>query len=322
MNYLPEKTIKYKTYIKTALVESLRPVFQNHVDEKLRNANVTIDMPKERQSFPSIVVRFYENEILNAGVGHEEKVNSAKVQTIEILNATGGTFTLSFNGETTDTINYDASAENLKSKLTELDVIDSEDITVTGDAGGPYVITFSDTFALSDKYPQIVEFINADTDLLVPGNAQINITGEVYKFKHYFYRGDIELMISTLSSLDRDLIADTLVQTIAMGDLAEYTNSFFNRIYPPDSDALPDSIGHFININTDRITGINESTAAVPWNAENDLNYMVSYRINVWGEFYSLPPEAPYGYISKIFLYPYIMGETPPEGIPTGGEWI
>lgn len=224
MTYLPEKTIKYKTYIKTALVESLRPVFLNHVDEKLQSTNVTIDFPKERQSFPSVVVRFYENQIENAGVGHEERI------------------------------------------------ADSED--------------------------------------------------KVWRFKHYFYKGDIEFGIYALSALDRDLIADTLVQTIAMGDLCDYTNNFFNRIYPSDSEAFPDSIGHFININSDRINGVNETQTEVPWGAENDLQYTVSYRVGVFGEFYSLPPDASYEYVSQVFLYPYIKGvEEVPSGSETGSEW-
>jgi hypothetical protein len=213
MNYLPEKTIKYKTYIKTALVEALRPVFENHVDEKLQETKVTIDFPKEQQQFPSVVVRFYENEIKNAGVGHEEVLQDAN--------------------------------------------------------------------------------------------------GKAWKFKHYLYTGDVELTIYALSSLDRDLIADTIVQTIAMGDLSTYTNNFFNRIYPPDPEAIPDSAGHFININSDRISGINETTNKVPWNSEDDLVYNMAYRVNVLGEFYSLPPEIPLDYVSQVFAYPYIGGIEP-----------
>ena len=235
MTYLPEKTIKYKTYVKTALVESLRPVFQNHIDSKLQPTNVTIDMPKERQSFPSIVIRFYESEIKNAGVGHEEHF------------------------------------------------LDEND--------------------------------------------------KAWKFKHYFYNGEIEFGIYTLSSLDRDLIADTLVQTIAMGELSDYTNQFFNRIYPKDADAYPDSIGHFININSDQITSINESQNQVPWQAEDDLLYSVSYRVKVFGEFYSLPQSAPYELIEKIFIYPYLESIEDGEGgflyqdeIPSGKDgpegWI
>lgn len=213
MTYLPEKTVKYKTYIKTALVEALRPVFANHLDPKLQNTKVTIDFPKEKQNFPSVVIKFYENRIMNAGVGHEE------------------------------------------------------------------------TFEDSDK--------------------------KVWKFKHSLYRGDIEFAIYALSSLDRDLIADTIVQTIAMGDLAEYTNNFFNRIYPPYPEEVPDSAGHFININSDQIDGIGESTTEVPWNAEDDLIYVSMYRVAVFGEFYSLPPDMPYEYVSDVFLYPYIKGVEP-----------
>lgn len=226
MNYLPQKTIKYKTYVKTALVESLRPVFEKHVDKKLQDTKVGIDFPKERQKFPSVVVRFYEREIYNAGIGHEE------------------------------------------------------------------------TFKDSDD--------------------------NIWKFKHYLYTGDVEFQVVSLSALDRDLISDTLVQTIAMGDLSDYTNSFFNRIYPLNAAEVPDSAGHFININSDSITAINESTESVPWNAENDLIYSTSYRVAVFGEFYSLPPDMPYGYVSDVFLYPYTAeaGEDPPVGSEAADTWI
>lgn len=226
MSYLPQKTIKYKTYIKTALVEGLSPVFNDHVDQKLQNTKVTIDYPKERQSFPSVVVRLYENEIFNAGVGHEEIISDA------------------------------------------------------------------------DK--------------------------NVWKFKHYMYKGNIEFVIYALSALDRDLISDTLVQTIAMGELANYTNNFFNRIYPPNSAEIPDSAGHFININSDKITGLNETATAVPWNSEDDLMYSISYRTDVWGEFYSLPPDMPYEYVSDVFTYPYVAGLDPkPTGlVDDESTWI
>lgn len=216
MSFLPEKTIKYKTYIKTALVESLKPVFNDHLDEKLKPTKVTIDLPKDRQMFPAVVVRFYEKEIKNSGVGHIEHF------------------------------------------------ADSND--------------------------------------------------QAWKFKHYFYNGDIEFAIYALSSLDRDLIADTLVQTISMGDLADYTNNFFARIYPENLDAIPDSVGHYININADRIQGFGETQTATPWNAEDDFVYTTSYRVNVFGEFYSLPQDVPYDFVKEVFTYPYIEDiESPPS---------
>jgi hypothetical protein len=226
MTYLPQQTIKYKTYIKTAIVEGLRPVFENHKDNKLQSTKVGISMPRERQSFPAVVVQLYENEVYNAGVGHYE------------------TF------------------------------IDPEDSTNT------------------------------------------------FKLKHYMYKGDIEFMIYALSSLDRDLIADTIVQTIGMGDLANYTNNFFNRIYPKNSDSVPDSVNHFINVNSDRINPTNEAETEVPWGAEDDLIYTTSYRVSVWGEFYSLPEEVSYHFITQVLQYPYIAGVEPkPPGLEGEQSW-
>ena len=125
-----------------------------------------------------------------------------------------------------------------------------------------------------------------------------------------------------MSSLDRDLIADTIVQTIAMGNLTDYTNNFFSRIYPPNSAAIPDSAGHFININSDKITGFSENQTPVPWQSEDDLIYNVSYRAGVWGEFYSLPPNIPFGYVEELFLYPYIDGIDPlPFDSSNSDEW-
>lgn len=226
--YLPEKTVHYKTYVKTSLVEAIRPVFGNHRDKALRKTTTEIDFPKTLADYPTVIVRFFEREIFNAGVGHEE-------------------------------------------------VIDLSTVGLHG----------------------------------------------IYRFKHYFYKGDIEFAIYGITSLDRDLVADTIVQTITMGNLAEYTNRFFTRIYP-DEEKVPDSVWHYININTDRLSGFGEDQGQTPWGSEDDLIYQTSYRVPVFGEFYSVPPEIPAEYVAAVSQYPYIEGVDPvPEGDPNdGGEWI
>lgn len=306
MSYLPEKTIRYKTYVKTALVEALQPVFTNHVDSKLQNTKVTIDLPKERQSFPAVVIRFYEKEIYNAGIGHEEHIGDNRVQRVTLLNAGGGTFTLSLKNEDTAPIAFDASSSDVENALIDLSTLTSDSVSVEGNDGGPYVVTFTEN----------VDPLVIDGTKLIGINVKTIVKPvNVYKFKHSLYNADIEFMIYALSSLDRDLIADTIVQTLRFGDLSTYTNNFFNRIYPSNFDAVPDSIGHFININTDRIQGTGEAETEVPWGAEDDLIYNLSYRVAIFGEFYSLPPETPYEYISKVWLYPYIDGVDPVPNI-------
>lgn len=227
--WLPQRTVRYKTYVKTAIVEGLQDVFHNHVDHMLRKTRVSIDYPKDELDYPTVLVRFFEREIKNAGVGHE--------QFLSVVDAAG--------------------------------------------------------------------------------------TEGMFRFKRYFYTGDIEIAIYALSSLDRDLLADSVVQILTMGKMEEYTNRFLGRIYI-SSDQDPTAANHFININTDSIAGFGETQGPTPWESEDDLVYSTSYRTKVFGEFLSLPPDMPIGYVEAVKVYPYVGGVEPvPEGTVEGdqGEW-
>lgn len=69
---IPIDTIRYKTYVKEALVEAMRAAIAGHPDQILAGTTVGIDTPLTEVDYPSIVVRFYEREIKNAGVAHQE----------------------------------------------------------------------------------------------------------------------------------------------------------------------------------------------------------------------------------------------------------
>lgn len=223
-DYFPETTIRYKTYLKRSLVSAMKTVFRNHPDELLQRTKVTIESPTSEIDFPAIVVRFFERDFYNAGVGHIEKV-----------------------------------------------IVD----------------------------------------------------GHGYHFKHYLYSGDIEFAVYCLSSLDRDLVSDSIIQTLTMGELEAYTDPFAKRIYP-SSEEVRDSDLHFMNLNTDRIQGFGESQVPVPWAAEDDIVYMTSYRIGVFGECYSLPPGLSYELVERVIRYPYLQdAEAVPQGDPnTDDGWI
>ena len=226
---IPIETIKYKTYVKEALVEGLRLVFEDHPDLILRRTKVDIDFPHDEADYPAVVIRFYERSISNAGVGHYEWIE--------------------------------------------------------------------------------------DT----------NLAGNYIKYKHYLYQGDIEFAIYALSSLDRDLVGDSIVQTLSMGDLETYTNQLFARIYRADSVAEPTSVDHMINLNTDQISGFGETQTMPPWGPEDTLLYQTSYRLNIHGEFYSrTPEEVRYGVVEEVETYPYMpaAGETLPDPDPDDpAEW-
>ncbi|HET6915003.1 MAG TPA: hypothetical protein VFH56_02825 [Acidimicrobiales bacterium] len=71
---------------------------------------------------------------------------TADVQTVTVTGApTGGTFTLTFNGQTTAGIAYNAAASAVQSALVALSTIGANNVTVTG--AGPYVVTFAGALA-------------------------------------------------------------------------------------------------------------------------------------------------------------------------------
>jgi len=69
---------------------------------------------------------------------------SNEVQTLTILRATGGTFTLTFDGQTTSGIAYNANAATIQSALEALSNLAPGDVTVAGT--GPFTITFGGAY--------------------------------------------------------------------------------------------------------------------------------------------------------------------------------
>jgi hypothetical protein len=140
-------------------------------------------------------------------------------------------------------------------------------------------------------------------------------TLQTTKYKHFMYKGEAEFAVYALSSLDRDYISSTIVQTLAMGDLLSFTDQFQSRIYAPSYTTTPDAQWNFVNLNTDQISANGESQLPAPWQPEDVLVYMGGYRIPVWGEFYSLPPNTTLQNIAKVNIFPYM---DPIEPVPTG----
>lgn len=66
---------------------------------------------------------------------------AAEVQTVTVSGSpTGGTFTLTLDGQTTDAIAYDAAASDVEDALAALSNVSS--VSVSGDDGGAWTVTF------------------------------------------------------------------------------------------------------------------------------------------------------------------------------------
>lgn len=164
-----------------------------------------------------------------------------EVQTITISGASSGTFTLSFGGQTTDDIAYDAAASVVEDKLEALSTIGTGNVTVTGDAGGPYTVTF--TSALGDQAVALLTGDNDDlvgTSLITATSATlVDSTGPAHADEPLNYVGGaLPANGDTLVFLDSD--ADCLygLDVLASVTLAELRidASFTGAIGLPDYD--------------------------------------------------------------------------------------
>lgn len=84
-----------------------------------------------------------------ADTNYADTTATNEVQTITVT-ATGGTFTLTYGGQTTDPIAEAATAATVQIELEQLSSIAVGDVAVTGSAGGPYTVTFGGTLDAED----------------------------------------------------------------------------------------------------------------------------------------------------------------------------
>ena len=97
-------------------------------------------------------------------------VNEIQIVTVG-SSATGGTFTLDFDGQVTAPIVFNASAATVQTTLEALSNINVGDIAVTGVTGGPWPVTFQGALADTD-----VALLRADYALLDGTNEEQVVT--------------------------------------------------------------------------------------------------------------------------------------------------
>lgn len=96
-------------------------------------------------------------------------VTAVNEQQTITLNGTpsGGTFTLTFGGNTTSGLAFNAAASAIQSALQGLASIGSGNATVTGSAGGPWTVTFGGSLAAANQ-----PLLTANGASLTGGNSQ------------------------------------------------------------------------------------------------------------------------------------------------------
>jgi len=83
---------------------------------------------------------------VGSGVASANEIQSVTLAK-SVGNVTGGHFTLTFNGSTTTNLSFDAAAATVETALEALATIGTDNVTVTGNAGGPYAVEFTGALA-------------------------------------------------------------------------------------------------------------------------------------------------------------------------------
>ena len=137
------------------------------------------------------------------------------------------------------------------------------------------------------------------------------------QYEHRMYKGDVSFTIYGMSSADRDILSDAVVEVLAMADVSTAGQAFLGRFYtaiPPS----PYALWHFPTLNLDLISEVPEQAVLAPWMSEDQLVYQVGHTVPIFGEFYSYtPPEPPtYGPLTEVDVYPWLPGVDPAPPVP------
>jgi hypothetical protein len=155
------------------------------------------------------------------------------------IDATGGTYTLTFNGETTGVIAYDATAATILTALEALASVTAGDVVVTvnalgADAAGPYDITVAGTL-LAIRY----NTLTSDPASLTGGGTTADVTVLNDNIPDAIFYGVVEESMDVLSgrrpdeafrnlTLTSDGSGGTRVSHDRSGNAHEHIAAFFS----------------------------------------------------------------------------------------------
>lgn len=125
------------------------------------------------------------------------------------IDATGGTFDLTLNGETAASIAYNATASAVQTALEGLASMTAGDVAVSGSAGGPFTITLADQFAT----PKTGNTLAADPSSLTGGGRTAKVTVVEDNIPDDFFFGVCEEARSLLIGKDPEQEFENLVLT-------------------------------------------------------------------------------------------------------------
>lgn len=134
--------------------------------------------------------------------------------------------------------------------------------------------------------------------------------GIIRKWHHRRFEGTLTFTIYALSTIDRDLFADALVEVLSFGRLDAQLTQFFTRVYGDKTQPFSwATLFNQLMLNIDEIDGGGNNASVAPWQPEDVLVYTTSYSIDVHGGFYNTLLSDTWPYLTAVNVDPYPQGD-------------
>lgn len=137
--------------------------------------------------------------------------------------------------------------------------------------------------------------------------------GNLQKWNHRRFAGEFDLNIFALSTLDRDILADAVIEVISFGWLTSDLMPFFTTIYQGWGSTEVELLFNQLYINSDEIDEHGASVTVGPWRPEDQLVYTYGLSVACGGGFYNIVPELSWEYVEQVNIDPYPQGDVTVE---------
>lgn len=125
------------------------------------------------------------------------------------------------------------------------------------------------------------------------------------KWHHSRFEGSVTFSIYGLSTLDRDLLSDALIEVLRFGRLDVQLDKFFIDIYGDPASTTVDLLFSQLMLNVDDIAGGGNSEGLAPWSPEDTLVYSTSHSLEIHGGYYNVIPTQTWQVVTKATASPY-----------------
>ena len=165
------------------------------------------------------------------------------------------------------------------------------------------------------EFPSIiVDFEDDENRAAGVGHQEVfyDPNGILRVWDHRRFTGRINFRVYALSTEDRDIIYDALVETLSFGHLPTYSlqaNLFARHTGTPDDPFDRFRALSQLFLNTDRMRSGGKGASPAPWDAEDDLVYNKTLVVECIGGFYNMIPEKTVPgteLITAVHYYPHM----------------